>query len=76
VVGKRADLRWRRTPEQVEQLQGLQDQLLVAGARLVRPGGLLLYATCSIEQGENQERCAAGAPACLPACMHAGIGIA
>jgi 16S rRNA C967 or C1407 C5-methylase (RsmB/RsmF family) len=61
VVGKRADLRWRRTPEQVEQLEGLQDQLLAAAARLVRPGGLLLYATCSIEQSENQHRCAAQA---------------
>jgi 16S rRNA C967 or C1407 C5-methylase (RsmB/RsmF family) len=63
VVGKRADLRWRRTPEQVEQLEGLQDQLLEAAARLVRPGGLLVYATCSIEPSENQERCAACAGA-------------
>lgn len=34
----------------------LQDALLLAGARLVRPGGVLVYSTCSTEPEENEER--------------------
>lgn len=59
VLAKRADLRWRRTPEQLEELVALQDQLLDAAARLVRPGGLLVYSTCSLEVDENMGRVAA-----------------
>lgn len=56
VLAKRADLRWRRTPEEITELVDLQDEMLDAAARLVRPGGLLLYATCTIEPEENAER--------------------
>lgn len=56
VLGKRADLRWRRTPEDLVQLTALQDDLLEGASRCVRPGGLLLYATCSLEPEENELR--------------------
>lgn len=56
VLAKRADLRWRRSPEQVTQLTALQDSLLDAAASLTAPGGLVVYSTCSIERAENQER--------------------
>lgn len=57
VLSKRADLRWRRTQEQVERdLPVLQDALLDAAAALVRPGGRLVYATCSVERDENDAR--------------------
>ncbi|WP_456429597.1 16S rRNA (cytosine(967)-C(5))-methyltransferase RsmB [Rhodocaloribacter sp.] len=59
VLAKRADLRWRRTPEEIAELAALQDELLDAAARLVRPGGLLVYGTCTIEPEENEERVAA-----------------
>ncbi len=59
VLAKRADLRWRRTVEDLQQLSQLQDVLLDSAARLVRPGGLLVYATCSIEPEENEQRVAA-----------------
>ncbi len=59
VLAKRADLRWRRTPEELAELTALQDELLGAAARLVRPGGLLVYGTCTIEPEENEERVAA-----------------
>ncbi|GFR41255.1 hypothetical protein Agub_g1930 [Astrephomene gubernaculifera] len=54
VLSKRADLRWRRTPEHLEQLAALQGELLRAAAQLVAPGGVLVYSTCSIEEEENQ----------------------
>ncbi|MFN3597561.1 MAG: 16S rRNA (cytosine(967)-C(5))-methyltransferase RsmB [Rubricoccaceae bacterium] len=59
VLAKRADLRWRRTEEDLARLTALQDDLLEAAARHVRPGGLLVYATCSVEPEENAARVAA-----------------
>jgi 16S rRNA (cytosine967-C5)-methyltransferase len=57
VLSKRADLRWRRTQQQVEKdLPQLQDALLDAAVSLVRPGGRLVYATCSVERDENDAR--------------------
>ena len=56
VLAKRADLRWHRAAEEIAALTTLQDQLLDAAARLVRPGGLLVYSTCTIEPEENQQR--------------------
>ncbi len=59
VLAKRADLRWRRTPDEIAELSALQDELLDAAARLVRRGGLLVYATCTIEPEENEDRISA-----------------
>jgi 16S rRNA (cytosine967-C5)-methyltransferase len=56
VLGRRADLRWHREETDIEVLTHLQDELLDAAAAAVRPGGLLVYATCSIEPEENQQR--------------------
>ncbi len=56
VLGKRADLRWQRAPDDLEELAALQDELLDAAAQLVRPGGLLVYSTCTIAPEENEHR--------------------
>jgi 16S rRNA (cytosine967-C5)-methyltransferase len=56
VMARRADLRWRRSPESFAELTALQDRLLDAASLVVRPGGLLVYATCTIEPEENAER--------------------
>ncbi len=56
VLAKRADLRWHRRLEDLDELVRLQDELLEAAARLVRPGGVLVYSTCTIEPEENEER--------------------
>jgi 16S rRNA (cytosine967-C5)-methyltransferase len=50
------DGRWRVTPDDLEALVRLQDELLAASAELVRPGGLLVYSTCSLEREENELR--------------------
>jgi len=59
VLSKRADLRWQRSPEDIGDLTKLQDELLDAAATVVRPGGVLVYSTCTIEPEENEERVAA-----------------
>jgi 16S rRNA (cytosine967-C5)-methyltransferase len=52
----RADLRWRVTPEHVRQLTGIQAAILAAGAQALRPGGVLVYSTCTISTAENERQ--------------------
>jgi len=49
------DLKWRHGPDAVEELAQKQLNILRAAARLVKPGGRLVYATCSVLQAENEE---------------------
>lgn len=56
VMGKRADLRWRRTPEDLAEIVKLQAELLDAAANLVTRGGRLVYSTCSLEPEENMDQ--------------------
>jgi 16S rRNA (cytosine967-C5)-methyltransferase len=53
---RQPELKWRLTPERLKELVALQDKLLDAAAAHVRPGGRLLYATCSILPMENADR--------------------
>ena len=55
----RPDARWRKTPEQVEELAAVQAELLESAAAQVRPGGTLVYSTCTISPAENERRLAA-----------------
>jgi 16S rRNA (cytosine967-C5)-methyltransferase len=48
------DLKWRQTPESVTELTQKQQNILTAAARLVKPGGRLVYATCSLLREENE----------------------
>jgi 16S rRNA (cytosine967-C5)-methyltransferase len=47
------DLKWRHAPPAIAQLAEKQGRILGAAARLVKPGGRLVYATCSILRAEN-----------------------
>jgi len=49
------DARWRLHPAVFARLAQRQTRLLAAAASLVRPGGLLIYATCSLEPEENEQ---------------------
>jgi 16S rRNA (cytosine967-C5)-methyltransferase len=51
---RRADARWRQTPENIEQLSQLQGELLAGVAGWVKPGGVLVYATCTLHPLENE----------------------
>ncbi len=50
----RPDLRWRMTPERIPELARIQGAILRAGARAIRPGGVLTYSTCTISSEENE----------------------
>ena len=53
------DAKWATRPARLERLAAAQDDALDGAARCVRPGGRLIYATCSLFAQENQERVAA-----------------
>jgi 16S rRNA (cytosine967-C5)-methyltransferase len=54
VLRHRPDIRWKRTPEDVKALSDLQYELLLAATKLVRPGGVIVYSTCTIMPEENE----------------------
>jgi 16S rRNA (cytosine967-C5)-methyltransferase len=55
---RQPELCWRLTPELLAQRMAVQDALLDQAAGLVRPGGRLVYATCSVLPCENEDRIA------------------
>ncbi len=48
------DLKWRQTPKAVDAMPELQLRILQSAAKLLKPGGRLVYATCSLLQEENE----------------------
>ncbi|HTZ86965.1 MAG TPA: RsmB/NOP family class I SAM-dependent RNA methyltransferase, partial [Solirubrobacteraceae bacterium] len=50
----RPDLRWRMTPAKFGELVEVQNAILHAGAEALRPGGVLVYSTCTISPIENE----------------------
>ena len=48
------DLKWRQSPQAVAELQARQSAILASAARLLKPGGRLVYATCSLLRDENE----------------------
>ena len=49
------DLKWRQSPKSVAELQAKQLAIVSSAARLLKPGGRLVYATCSLLAAENEE---------------------
>ncbi|WP_397541998.1 RsmB/NOP family class I SAM-dependent RNA methyltransferase [Roseovarius salis] len=52
------DAKWRMTPARLESLRAIQAEILRTAMPLVRPGGLLAYATCSVLRSENEAQIA------------------
>ena len=48
------EIRWRISPADIEDMRGRQTRLLANAARAVKPGGRLIYSTCSVEPDENE----------------------
>jgi 16S rRNA (cytosine967-C5)-methyltransferase len=49
------DRRWRAKPDDIETLAAIGGRLLAAAAELVKPGGFVVYSTCTIARGENED---------------------
>lgn len=58
VLGRKPDIRYRMTREQQEELSGLQRQILSNACQYVKPGGTLLYSTCTVNKMENEDNTA------------------
>lgn len=55
VIRRKPDLKWRKQPEDVASVASLQRELLQSVSKLLKPGGILVYSTCTTEQAENSE---------------------
>jgi 16S rRNA (cytosine967-C5)-methyltransferase len=55
VIQRRTDVKWRLQAKDLVACARLQTELLAAASRFVKPGGRLVYSTCSIEAAENRE---------------------
>jgi len=55
VLRRRVDARWRFTRDRIEMIKKTQRQILNAMSKHVKPGGRLVYSTCSLEVEENEE---------------------
>ncbi len=55
VMRRRVDLRWRIKPEEISRLATVQRKLLTVAGELTKPGGALVYSTCSLEPEENEQ---------------------
>ncbi|MCX5655209.1 MAG: hypothetical protein NTY65_11230 [Planctomycetota bacterium] len=55
VLARRVEVRWRLRPDDLVELPRVQGELLARAAGLVRPGGRMVYSTCSLEREENDE---------------------
>lgn len=55
IMGKKRDIRYRSKPEKLKELEELQKQILSVVWQYVKPGGILIYSTCTIHPGENEK---------------------
>lgn len=55
VLGKKTDLKYRITPESLEELKNLQREILSQVHQYIKPEGVLLYSTCTIHKAENED---------------------
>lgn len=55
VLRRKLDLRWRKRAEDLQKLPVLQSRILESAAACVRPGGVLVYSTCTMNDGENSQ---------------------
>jgi 16S rRNA (cytosine967-C5)-methyltransferase len=59
-LASRPDARWRKSPATIERLVEVQSELLRRAREALRPGGTLVYSTCTISRRENEDRVGGG----------------
>lgn len=56
VLRRNPDAKWKLQPDFIDRIKNVQSEILLGYSKMVRPGGLLVYATCSILPAENQKQ--------------------
>ena len=56
VLRRNPDAKWKLSEEELTRLESVQAEILDAHSKLVKPGGKLVYATCSLFPSENQDQ--------------------
>jgi 16S rRNA (cytosine967-C5)-methyltransferase len=54
-ISKKPDIKWKREREDIPQLQAIQRRILINAVNHVKPGGTIVYSTCTIEPEENTD---------------------
>ena len=54
-LASRPDARWRKSPEGIERMSALAAEISARGAAALRPGGTLVYSTCTVSRRENED---------------------
>ena len=55
VIGRKRDIKYHVTPEQLEELSDLQKRILRGAVSYLKEGGVLIYSTCTVNRGENEQ---------------------
>ncbi len=55
VIGKKRDIKYHATPEKIHELTELQKKIMRASLPILKPGGTLIYSTCTINKSENED---------------------
>ncbi len=58
VIGKKCDIKYKTSPEDIRELAALQREILGTLCRYVKPGGRLVYSTCTMAREENEDNVA------------------
>jgi 16S rRNA (cytosine967-C5)-methyltransferase len=53
-IRRHPEIKWNKHPQSIKEMHERQKEILVQAARCVKPGGLLLYATCTMLPDENE----------------------
>jgi 16S rRNA (cytosine967-C5)-methyltransferase len=56
VLKRNPDTKWKLTPESIAKVQGIQEEILQNYSSMVKKGGIMVYATCSILPSEHQHQ--------------------
>lgn len=55
VIGRKFDIKWTRNPENIKEIIAVQKKILQNAACYLKPGGELVYSTCTVNKQENEE---------------------
>jgi 16S rRNA (cytosine967-C5)-methyltransferase len=55
IIRKKPEIKWTKNPKELESIVGIQKEIMKNAAQYVKPGGVLLYSTCTLNKSENEK---------------------